>query len=56
MEIDLRRNQATTSSKMSKMGKRTNEIYDHYSLQSRDFSDNIQSELERLINKLMKEL
>jgi uncharacterized membrane-anchored protein YhcB (DUF1043 family) len=56
MEIDLRRTQVTTSSKMSKMGKRSSDIYEHYSFQSRDFSENVQAELEKLINKLMKEL
>lgn len=56
MEIDLRRAQVTISSKISKMGKRSSDIYENYSSQSRDFSENVQSELEKLINKLMKEL
>lgn len=45
MEIDLRRTQVTTSSKMSKMGKRKSDIYENYSFQSRDFSENVQAEL-----------
>lgn len=38
MEIDLRRTQLTTSGKMSKVGKRSSEIYENHAYFSRDFS------------------